>query len=145
MLGLELLLLAPCCSRLCFLGPEYALFGKMMACGGVSFGLFRCGSVVVARWMSFGDFVKLVTTFNPAKRALFRDLSCICRDLSCEGFFIEKLRRERVPFAGTMLPCNPFLRENGLLYCIFGDVGDRTSSPIGDEKGIRRSCDVGCK
>jgi len=67
------------------------------------------------------------------------------RVLSLEGFCIENLRREGESFVDPMLPCDPFLRAAGLLYCIFGEVGDRTSSPIGDEKGIRGSCDVGCK
>ncbi len=145
LLGLEPLLLAPCCSLTCFLGPEYARFGKIMVCGAVFCGLFRCVSVVVVRWASIGGFEKFVTTFNPAKRALFGDFPCMHRVLSFEGFCIENLRREGELFAGPTLPCDTFLGEAGLLYCIFGEAGDRTSTPIGDEKGIRGSCDVGCK
>lgn len=69
----------------------------------------------------------------------------MCCVLSLEGFCIENLRREGESFVDPMLPRDPFLLAAGLLYCIFGEVGDRTSSPIGDKKGIRGSCDVGCK
>ena len=91
---------------------------------------------LAARLASMGGFEKFVTTFNSGQRALLGDLLCFRGEVAFEGFCTENLRGFEGVFSWPMLSSFCLRLDRGLSGML-GDVGERISAPVGEEKGIR--------